>query len=127
MKTKETKMQTTVNKKKSVATLVSLLGLVINATVFDAQAEPIWIVGVCSCGAWVKDRQEKQIFTITHQRWLVGYLSGLARASNKNILKGTDNDSFYLWMDNYCQKNPLKDISDGAEDLSFELIKQKNL
>ena len=27
----------------------------------------------------------------------------------------------FLWMDNYCRANPLKNVSDGASDLFLEL------
>ena len=37
-----------------------------------------------------------------------------------NIL---ENESVYLWMDNYCRNNPLKDMDDGAESLFWERIR----
>jgi hypothetical protein len=117
-------MSKIVIKNRAAATLIASLALVISATVF---AQAITIRGASSCGVWIKERQEKKIPTLTNERWLVGYLSGLARALNKDIVNGTDNASIFLWMDNYCQKKPLNDIADGAEDLSRELAKQKDL
>ena len=104
---------------------MALCCLVLSATVFDARA--ITIRGAESCGIWVKERQEKKISTFIHQRWLAGYLSGIAVGNGKDVLKGTDNESIFLWMDNYCQANPLKDIADGSEVLFLELVKQKKL
>ena len=117
-------MQTAVIK-KTRATALALTCLVLSATVFDARA--ITIRGAESCGIWVKERQEKKISTFIHQRWLAGYLSGIAVGNGKDVLKGTDNESIFLWMDNYCQANPLKDIADGSEVLFLELVKQKKL
>jgi hypothetical protein len=56
------------------------------------------------------------------EEWLLGYLSGIAAAKNIDLLQGAERKSLFLWMDNYCQKNPLKRISDGAHDLASELI-----
>jgi|KBSMisStandDraft_5_1062788.scaffolds.fasta_scaffold132639_2 hypothetical protein len=49
-------------------------------------------------------------------------MSGLAIGFNKEFfgkqnVHVLDNESIYLWMDNYCPANPLKRISDGAEQL----------
>ena len=109
--------------KKRVA--VALLGLVISAAAFEAQA--VTLRGSVSCGIWVKDREEKNLTAATHQRWLMGVMSGIAIGSNKDILKTTDAPSIFLWMDNYCRAKPLKDIDDGAVELFFELIKQNKL
>lgn len=51
----------------------------------------------------------------------------MAFYSDKDILKGTDNASIFLWFDNYCQANPLKNMIDGADSLFDELVKQKKL
>lgn len=84
------------------------------------------IRGSRSCGDWASSEQSSmnKVVSVT---WLVGYLSGLAWESNKDFLRGTDNPSIELWMDNYCKANPLKHISDGANELAAELIRQKGL
>jgi len=117
-------MQTAVIKKTRAITM-ALCCLVLSATVFDAQA--IIIRGGVSCGTWVKERPEKQIGTALNQIWLVGFLSGMANESEKDVLRSTDNNSIFLWMDNYCQANPLKQVSEGADLLFLELAKQKKL
>lgn len=82
--------------------------------------------GARSCGVWVKDRAEKSEMRVNaNQTWLVGFLSGLALGTDSNFLKHTDNDSLYLWVDNYCQKNPLNDIDDAGQELAIELMKRK--
>jgi hypothetical protein len=57
--------------------------------------------------------------------WFLGYLSGRADESGKNLLKGTDNDSIFLWLDNYCRANPGKSLENAGAELARELIKQK--
>ena len=117
-------MQTAVIKKTRAAAM-ALCYLVLSATVFNAQA--FTVRGTMSCGVWVKDRQEKGWPMTANIAWLVGYLSGLASGSAKDILRTTDGESVLLWVDNYCQKNPLKDVDDAGFDLFLELIKQKKL
>jgi hypothetical protein len=82
------------------------------------------IVGAWSCGLWATQEGMTKLYA---KSWLGGYLSGFAMSSGKDFLKGTDNPSIELWMDNYCKANPLKDIGDGANELAAELIRQKNL
>ena len=115
-------MQTAVIK-KTRATAMALCCLVLSATVFDAQAQTYR--GAPSCGSWISEKVV--VIRAGNERWLVGFLSGLAAVSNKDFIKGTDNESIFLWVDNYCQANPLKDVFDAGIMLATELIKQKKL
>ena len=65
-----------------------------------------------------------------YKSWLMGYISGLSMELNATILKvdvlkDTDAESLFLWMDNYCKTNPLNTLSDGELELFVELIKRK--
>ncbi len=115
--------------KRNCANFLTVLSLVLSATAFDAQALALEIEvrGSRSCGDWVSTRPVRSIETIAVETWLVGYLSGLAIGTNKDFIKGTDNPSIFLWVDNYCRANPLKSLGDAGTDLYFELIKQKKL
>ena len=62
-----------------------------------------------------------------NEAWFVGFLSGMAFESNKDLLKGTDNASITLWVTNYCQKNPLKSLSQAADELADELAKKRGI
>lgn len=85
-------------------------------------ASALTIRGARSCGDWVQGRTADRN---THaEAWLVGYLSGRAAASGVDLLKGTDNPSLFLWMDNFCRAQPLKDIEDGASELVPELARK---
>lgn len=81
--------------------------------------------GVVSCGTWVQDSQKKGWAEVTNQKWLLGLLSGVSVALDEEFLAGKDNVSLFLWMDNYCKANPLKNAGDGGLALAAELIKNK--
>ena len=96
------------------------------ALVTEQSAAVVGIRGAVSCGTWLKGRGAGE--SNRHQTWLVAFLSGLAAGRDMdfwgqpgvNIL---ENESVYLWMDNYCRNNPLKDMDDGAESLFWERIR----
>jgi hypothetical protein len=75
-----------------------------------------------SCGEWIVHREKSDTLALGNASWLLGYLSGMAISSGKDYLSGTDNSSIYNWMDNYCRKNPLRDLSSGGNALAAELI-----
>ncbi len=101
--------------KRSILALIAL-----SLTAHSASA--LTIRGARSCGDWVQGRTADRN---THaEAWLVGYLSGRAVASGVDLLKGTDNPSLFLWMDNFCRAQPLKDIEDGASELVPELTRK---
>ncbi|BDC37783.1 hypothetical protein PTKU15_10800 [Paraburkholderia terrae] len=77
-------------------------------------------IGNRTCGQWSARKQNTYI-TFAIEAWLMGYMTGLAVASGDDVLAGTDADSIYLWMDNYCQSHPLDRVGTGATDLFFEL------
>lgn len=100
--------------------LVAVMSLLVTDAAFAVKVR-----GVPSCGKWVKDREEMEVFRTTAiTNWLVGYLSGLAVGLNKEFFHkdgvAVDNESVFLWMDNYCRANPLKDAQEGANRLMIE-------
>lgn len=98
-------------------------GVVMSALAFDASATTT--VGAPSCGSWVSERAKGQtMMTLAEQNWLVGYLSGVAVGAASDFLKGTDNASLFLWVDNYCRANPLKNLAAAGTELAVELDKQ---
>ena len=74
-----------------------------------------------SCGSWISNE------TNMGKSWLLGYMSGLAYGSGKNVLTDTDKDSIFLWMKNYCNANPLEDVMVGGDMLFWELMQKKGL
>ena len=113
-------MKTTISKKVAVA-LTTMLLLV--QPVF-AQA----IFGGSDCGQWVNSK------TATRQAWVLGFMSGMSMATN---LLGTpaeiranggdwldkvnSADQIFLFIDNFCQKNPLRKLETAGFALFREL------
>jgi hypothetical protein len=104
-----------------------IVALLLSTTASSSLLAQVVVRGMPSCGEWAKPDPNDVLTTVAFQRWLVGYMSGMAIASKKDILSGTDNASLFLWMDNWCRANPLKDVAMGANELYFELVKQKRL
>lgn len=93
-------------------------------------------MGASSCGEWVKESAIESAWEADDSKpfsnkyvvefsWLVGYLSGIAVSKQQDFLVGTTRESITLWMDSYCQKNPLDDTYDAANVLAKELAKRK--
>jgi len=107
------------------AITLALVGLTIGTWGLEARA--VKTLGP-SCGKWIAAKQSEQT-NPSRQRdadigWLAGFMTGAAMLSNKDILAGTDQQSIVLWMDNWCQANPLKAVSSGGNVLFLELEKQ---
>jgi hypothetical protein len=87
------------------------------------------------CGEWVKARKLKR--SSPHEARLIGFLDGMAVGRMIEIWKAQGSpmskEQVYVWMDRYCQANPLSRIVIGAEELANERTKgeyrrlQKNL
>jgi len=79
--------------------------------------------GVRSCGEWVKNRKEDSWPETVQRTWVAGYITAynMQTPDVYSILGSTDLESALLWMDKYCQENPLKDLTDGMQALIGEL------
>ena len=91
------------------------------------EAQTVGIRGGRSCGKWTNDRAKEGWSSIVNEAWTVGFLSGLAMKSGKNIHEHVDNDSIYLFIDNYCRTNPLKSITDASLALFDEVVQANRL
>jgi len=83
--------------------------------------------GEPDCGMWVKNGPQQG-----YRFWLIGFLSGL-NASNdteirtkkmKDPLVDVSNEQINLFVDNYCQANPLKELSSAALALYVQLLRK---
>jgi hypothetical protein len=58
--------------------------------------------------------------------WVLGYLSGANGEQKRfDFLRRTDSAGVLAWMNNYCEKNPLNKIYQGADELEAELRSRK--
>lgn len=88
---------------------------------------PVWAwtgFGPKDCGEWVKSPTEGK------RQWMLGFMTGLSAMHhlNKNnddpLDKINSADQIFLWMDNYCKNNPLKNTADGGSELFLNLMKK---
>jgi hypothetical protein len=97
-------------------------------------ASAVEIKGARSCSKWLEEKrlansakEMNKIPVLITKSWFLGYLSGRADASGRNFLKGTDSESIFLWLDNYCRANPDKNLDQGGIDLARELMQMKGI
>lgn len=105
------------------------LGVLLAANLYAA---PVEVRGSRTCRHWQDETRHAKSSTemnkvplLISKSWFLGYLSGRAEASGKNLLKGTDNDSLFLWLDNYCRDHPGMSLEHAGVALAGELLKQK--
>lgn len=100
------------------ALVLLLLSFCLAKPTFSA---PVTLIGVPDCGQWVNRKSEPD------KGWLLGFMSGL---NLKHVEKnGTDAikpinsaDQIFVWMTNYCQKNPMSSLSDAGSVLFDDLL-----
>jgi hypothetical protein len=87
-----------------------------------AEAAPVLGSGGVSCVTWSADRQRNQTLSQQSQAWILGFLSGynFYGTSNGNLTVPTDTRRLMLWVDNFCDTYPHKDIIDAAKALVDE-------
>jgi hypothetical protein len=99
---------------KTILIIILLLG---NSTLATANSKSTW--GSPDCAQWFKKDLHKKT-------WLLGFLTGMNMHKRIDYLdKLNSAEQAYLWMDNYCQKNPLSGVAQGGEALYIELMNEK--
>jgi hypothetical protein len=75
--------------------------------------------GIPNCADWLQLRSSGRAVEAT--AWLLGFLSGVSLGTGKEFwdvpTKAIAPNQAYLWMDNYCQGNPLSNTGEGATAL----------
>jgi hypothetical protein len=103
------------------------LALAVAAFLWTGTAQAATSMGVRSCGKWVAAHSEPRGGTVDQiavEAWLVGFLTGLAMESEKDILKDVDAPSIFLWTTNFCKANPLAGTDEAGYKLFLELSKK---
>lgn len=72
-----------------------------------------------SCGTWVVERARGRALGL--EQWLMGFLSGVgwSQPDGDDPLTGLDANAAFLWMDNYCSKQPLEAVAMAAARLAL--------
>ena len=89
-----------------------------------ADVQGATIRGVPSCAYWLQDREPGGHSSYFNAMWLVGYLSGAAVHSDKDILRTIDSESIAAWMDSYCKANASRSVAEGGEALFNEIARR---
>jgi hypothetical protein len=69
--------------------------------------------GTASCGKWLEQRKSNAYHALG--QWVLGWVS--AAGYYGKTLKATDSDAASAWVDQYCTRNPLDQLSDAAPEL----------
>jgi len=93
---------------------ISLAALVVRAR----QAHTVYGAGTISCGTWLSQKTERGL-ALDNVTWVQGFITGVGSAGKR--LKKTDKEGMAVWIDQFCTKNPLKQLVDAAEELSTAL------
>ena len=82
----------------------------------------VTVFGAPDCGQWIK---EIPMYKEQYKGWLLGFVSGLnLNGRNKNddpLEKISSAQQIFLWVDNYCKANPLKNLHQAGQLLIIEL------
>ena len=84
--------------------------------------------GAPTCSEWLSDaklERQAETWRVTADHfWLLGYISGLSVATGIDILKDTDNDVLYQWMDKYCDAHVFRNLNEAADEYARTAIKE---
>ena len=100
----------------------ALLGLLLIVASFHAYADNIQMLGAgtVTCKEWTSQRDTNEYFSAGN--WVLGFLSGTAWDSGRNILSGQDTKKLFVFIDRYCIASPKETISDAAVALAYHLL-----
>jgi hypothetical protein len=104
---------------------VGLLAIAMAVTAIQASAQNVTVRGSGTCQAYLDAKRNSVQEALKDLNWLLGYMSGLAVATQVDVLGKGDNADFLLkWVDGYCQLYPAKYLSD-AGDLYYRFLKEQ--
>jgi len=74
--------------------------------------------GTASCGMWAAFRREGSTSAraLSSEQWVLGFIDGITEESGGTLdpFNGVEAENVWVWIDNYCQANPLKSIAEAA-------------
>jgi hypothetical protein len=105
--------------------------LCFSATVFSATKKPIQNTQpyikifafddeFSSCGGWFKYKNNEQVTEI-FKHWIRGVATGRNSASVKQIYELPTESSIWLYLDKFCENNPLLHWTFGATKMMDEI------
>lgn len=107
--------------------IVLAVGILASSPMSGAQTGQFMVYGpgTASCGVWSEgafSMARDANTTLVHAArigWVLGFVSGVGSTGGR--LRQTDGIALEKWVDNYCQQNPLDNVSVAAMALVREL------
>lgn len=80
-------------------------------------------VGQESCEIWLGERRSNGPTAWYHQQWVLGYITAFNRwvYDGSNVAVHVAPDKLFGWLDEYCNRNPQKNLSLATEELVAKL------
>ena len=104
-------------------TMKNLIAVIVLFTSALATAQGVVVKGNVDCGAWLDARDRKTATNM--QSMIIGYVDGLAVGRSVEIWYGknppTNELQLFFWLDEYCRKKPLSDVSAGVFEFANEI------
>jgi hypothetical protein len=99
-----------------------LFALLLITVAAQATADSVQMLGAgnVTCKEWKSLRENNEYFSAGN--WMLGFLSGTAWDSGRNILSGQQQKKLFVFVDNYCIASQKETISDAAVALAYHLL-----
>lgn len=97
-----------------------IASLILASTLGHADNIQMLGAGNVTCKEWKKLRDNNEYFSAGN--WILGFLSGTAWDSGRNILSGQDPKRMFENVDKYCLANETDTVSDAAVALAYHLL-----
>lgn len=99
-----------------------LFALLLITVAAPATADSVQMLGAgnVTCKEWKSLRENNEYFSAGN--WMLGFLSGTAWDSGRNILSGQQPKKLFVFVDNYCIASQKETISDAAVALAYHLL-----
>jgi hypothetical protein len=119
---------------KRIAVVMAML---VGASVQASAQHMITTLGPVSisCGTWLEWRANNSVQSAQLEWWTLGFVSGVNvvvsevntaqdAAQVSDFLKGGDPNGLFVWLDNFCRKQPLDPFPTAVGQLTIELKKR---
>ena len=81
-----------------------------------------------SCRKWIEERklaegtkEMNRIPVLISKGWFLGFVAGRSSGGKRDLTAGIDDESIFLWLDNYCRDHPQDDLVSAGLALEGEL------
>jgi len=89
---------------------------------FELFANTITLRGSIDCGDWLKAREVQQ--SSPYEAYVIGVVNGMAIGRLIDLWNfegnSTSGNQVFYWLDNYCKKNPLKNVNSALFEFADE-------